>query len=969
MCAETRWDRGRPFQARDPLATVAQRLLSLSFAQTVSINQEGGLKVHISQEANGKEETLSTLRKAAEALGGEGWCESERVNVKEAAASFPPAVSCEAAATGLKKRKKEHTNRSLPPEWRQFWSKSKLRPYFQHKATKRVVWEVPDSEWEPGEMDCVCNKCYTARTVSSGEASSLDGPFSPAKDARAQVFSRLEQQLESPQGHTLASSQQLEPRSEQNGAKRQRVEEDMADSRATLITNAAKVCTDEIFSQDARTNQRDAPFADADSAPDLPDGHVMSNGAKLLAAYVAAAGELTANGEARCEEYSGEDHVQLVPFSCESPVEARAISDSFRREFTEDLQPISGAGMVQTDGEDSNDCRDSHDNTPDTPLDYDSAPDTPLTSVSQAQHLGAFVAAAATEAHAARGATAHERNLYQPERRETSEDDVPFVPFRCESTFDARAHIDKVNHHQSDPPAPAYNKSAQDDPPAKTPPTVRRRSSRRNSLQPAATLQVFHVSHGSILPAERALVSAKILVFEGKTSVLGEVSVAAEKKEQESAEQARPWLEEEAEANLKKMEVAEAERARLAEDRFKTDEEGRLRRRLQREKETATKTQTFAEEVVERARFEEKSFKKEEEERLRLEEEARVKEEEEVRMRKEREERLQREEQRLQKEDKERMEREEEERLQRKKEAKTKKKMEECDVASALSEAGPSKDTAPDVGSRMDNVSVRAAKAEIFPSVDVTDKGSVVMTPGINPHPSATHVAEDCMRSIAGSSCGAVTLRTPPCGLVKEGDTILGGVTAGSLARDGYLKQSFGKSTTPKNPAARDRLVAACAKLFRHRALSDPTLPHAHAHALLATFFSAQEEEEREEKEKRGGGGCKKSAPRQRGGAGKDSLACKTEEEEQRQKGLPFEHANERKDELKRERDGEREIAREREERERGGEKNTPAVAHDQEMVKEENTKGPDGDEVSRLDIKDKKELDTAVCEGINSQT
>ena len=529
------------------------------------------------QKANGKEETLSTLRKAAEALGGEGWCESERVNVKEAAASFPAAVSFTAA--GLKKRKNQHSNlssSSVPLGWRQFWSKTKLQPYYQHKATKRVVWHIPCSEWEPSELDCVCNKCYTAR-VSSRETSSLDSPSSPAKDARAQVSVCAEQQLELLQGPTVAASRANDGGSAveregtcsaKNGAKRQRVEEEDKDGD---------------FSQDARTN---ASFAnvgrDSDSAPDTPDGDVMRvNVAKQLAAYVAAVGATRTNGDegvAGCEEDSSEDDVRLVPFSCESPVEAR--TDSFRRKFSEGKKKLISSAKI--------------DYTPDTALE-DSAPESSLTSVCQAQDLGAFViAATATAAHAARRGSLLGGNLCQPESGETdvtSEDDLQ--PIRCESTFEARDPEDLPLlliqvHHQSDPPDAAF---------AKTPPTVRRRPKRHNLWQPssvAATKDVFG------LPAVSggAPVSTRILVFEGKNSVSDEISVGVEKKRQETgevarkkpeeealkkaeevtAEQARPWLEEEAEAKMKTVEAAAVERSRLEKDGFRVEEEGRLRR-------------------------------------------------------------------------------------------------------------------------------------------------------------------------------------------------------------------------------------------------------------------------------------------------------------------------------------------------------------------------------------------------------
>ena len=37
--------------------------------------------------------------------------------------------------------------------WRKFWSTSKQRPYYQHVATKQVVWEIPESFCEPMKQE------------------------------------------------------------------------------------------------------------------------------------------------------------------------------------------------------------------------------------------------------------------------------------------------------------------------------------------------------------------------------------------------------------------------------------------------------------------------------------------------------------------------------------------------------------------------------------------------------------------------------------------------------------------------------------------------------------------------------------------------------------------------------------------------------------------------------------------------
>ncbi len=37
--------------------------------------------------------------------------------------------------------------------WRKFWSASKQRPYYQHVATKQVVWEIPESICEPRKQE------------------------------------------------------------------------------------------------------------------------------------------------------------------------------------------------------------------------------------------------------------------------------------------------------------------------------------------------------------------------------------------------------------------------------------------------------------------------------------------------------------------------------------------------------------------------------------------------------------------------------------------------------------------------------------------------------------------------------------------------------------------------------------------------------------------------------------------------
>ncbi len=47
--------------------------------------------------------------------------------------------------------------------WRKFWSASKQRPYYQHVATKQVVWEIPKSFFEPrkqGELNLLRYKAF-----------------------------------------------------------------------------------------------------------------------------------------------------------------------------------------------------------------------------------------------------------------------------------------------------------------------------------------------------------------------------------------------------------------------------------------------------------------------------------------------------------------------------------------------------------------------------------------------------------------------------------------------------------------------------------------------------------------------------------------------------------------------------------------------------------------------------------------
>lgn len=85
-------------------------------------------------------DTMAVLRKVAEVLGGEGWGEEGRVNVKTAAEKW-----------------KDHPvevrgGRSAPPGWKQYWSVTKQKPYYQHRASRRVVWELPQSAWSTEEQ-------------------------------------------------------------------------------------------------------------------------------------------------------------------------------------------------------------------------------------------------------------------------------------------------------------------------------------------------------------------------------------------------------------------------------------------------------------------------------------------------------------------------------------------------------------------------------------------------------------------------------------------------------------------------------------------------------------------------------------------------------------------------------------------------------------------------------------------------
>ncbi len=52
----------------------------------------------------------------------------------------------------------EHENENswlgprVPAGWKEFWSVSKQKHYYQHKATKQIVWEIPTggpAPWEP----------------------------------------------------------------------------------------------------------------------------------------------------------------------------------------------------------------------------------------------------------------------------------------------------------------------------------------------------------------------------------------------------------------------------------------------------------------------------------------------------------------------------------------------------------------------------------------------------------------------------------------------------------------------------------------------------------------------------------------------------------------------------------------------------------------------------------------------------
>ena len=87
------------------------------------------------------QDTIAVLRMAAEVLGGDGWNDEGRVNVKTAAEKWkdPPAGA--------------ERGRRAPRGWKQYWSATKQKPYYQHKASRRVVWELPPTAWSEGEPD------------------------------------------------------------------------------------------------------------------------------------------------------------------------------------------------------------------------------------------------------------------------------------------------------------------------------------------------------------------------------------------------------------------------------------------------------------------------------------------------------------------------------------------------------------------------------------------------------------------------------------------------------------------------------------------------------------------------------------------------------------------------------------------------------------------------------------------------
>ena len=85
-----------------------------------------------------EDNNTEVLRQVAAALGGEGWEDGGRESVKTAARKWRDQHE-----GGSKPRK-------LPVGWRQFCSTTKKKPYYQHKATQRVVWEMPPAAWADG---------------------------------------------------------------------------------------------------------------------------------------------------------------------------------------------------------------------------------------------------------------------------------------------------------------------------------------------------------------------------------------------------------------------------------------------------------------------------------------------------------------------------------------------------------------------------------------------------------------------------------------------------------------------------------------------------------------------------------------------------------------------------------------------------------------------------------------------------